>query len=320
MNISPKDQPRPERSAGPGTSPLAVVIVTYNSASVLPGLLDSLPAGLSDIPRFEVIVVDNDSRDRTVELAESHPIRPKVVRMGRNAGYAAGINAASFLAASRADLLILNPDIRLRPGAAAILQRCLRDKSVGVAVPKVLHEDGDLAYSVRREPSMTTVWADALLGTRRAAQLGLGEIVADQSIYERGGSVQWATGAILMVSACARALVGEWDETFFLYSEEVDYLQRVREKGLSVVYVPGAEAVHIGGDYQDNPYLSGLMTANRIRYFRRHHGILPTGIFRLGIIAGETMRFALGPGHRAALRAALLMRVPTPRQSAVLPS
>ncbi|TWG96730.1 GT2 family glycosyltransferase [Mesorhizobium sp. J18] len=320
MNIPPRDQTRPDGSAGLGTPPLAVVVVTYNSASVISGLLDSLPAGLSGIPRVEVIIVDNDSKDRTVELTEAHTVQPKVIRMGRNAGYAAGINAASFLAPSGADLLILNPDIRLRPGTAATLRERLRDGSVGVAVPKVLHEDGSLAHSVRREPSMTTVWADALLGTRRAARLGLGEIVADRSIYERGGSVQWATGAILMVSARARRIVGEWDESFFLYSEEVDYLRRVRERGGSVVYVPEAEAVHIGGDYQHNPYLSGLMTANRIRYFRRHHGVLPTGMFRLGIIAGETMRFALGPGHRAALRAALTMRVPVPRQGAALPS
>jgi hypothetical protein len=49
------------------------------------------------------------------------------------------------------------------------------------------------------------------------------------------------------------------------------------------------------------------MTSNRIRYFRRHHGPISTALFRLSIVVGETMRMALGPGHRAALRAALTL-------------
>jgi len=72
---------------------LSIVIVTYNSASVLPGLLDSLVAGLEGIKQFETIVVDNDSADDSVDIALAHAIRPRVIRMGRNAGYAAAILA-----------------------------------------------------------------------------------------------------------------------------------------------------------------------------------------------------------------------------------
>ena len=76
-------------------SGLSIVIVTYNSAAVLPGLLDSLPAGLEGIKQFETIVVDNDSADNSVDIALAHPTRPRVIRMGRNAGYAAAINVGA---------------------------------------------------------------------------------------------------------------------------------------------------------------------------------------------------------------------------------
>ena len=109
----------------------------------------------------------------------------------------------------------------------------------------------------------------------------------------------------MAISARARMAVGIWDESFFLYSEEVDYLERVRRAGFKVVYEVSARCIHFGGDYQQNTYLSALMTANRIRYFRRHHGVVATSLFRLSIIFGETMRFTLGAGHRAALHAAL---------------
>ena len=227
---------------------LSIVIVTYNSASVLPGLLDSLPAGLEGIKQFETIVVDNDSADNSVDIALAHAIRPRVIRMGRNAGYAAAINAAAATVRPDADLLILNPDVRLLPGAASLLVDRLTDSSVGVAVPRILAEDGTTRWSLRREPSLMTAWTDAILGGTFAARIGMGEMISDPAIYDRGGLIEWATGAILAVAARARRAVGDWDESFFLYMEEVDYLRRVRECGFSVAYVPQAQAVHIEGE------------------------------------------------------------------------
>jgi GT2 family glycosyltransferase len=291
---------------------LSIVIVTYNSASVLPGLLDSLPAGLEGVKQFETIVVDNDSADNSVDIALAHAIRPRVIRMGRNAGYAAAINAAAASVRPDADLLILNPDVRLLPGAVSLLVDRLTDASVGVAVPRILAEDGTIRWSLRREPSLMRAWADAILGGTFAGRIGTGGMINDPAIYDRGGLIEWATGAILVVAARARRVVGDWDESFFLYMEEVDYLRRVRECGLSVAYVPQAQAVHIEGEGSENPRLSALLCANRIRYHRRHHGSLSTVLFRLSIIVGEGMRAVRGsPGHSAAVRAALsLWRLP----------
>lgn len=288
-----------------GTRKLSIVTVTYNSASVLPGLLDSLRAGLDGIAQYEVIVVDNDSRDHSVDLASAHPIGATVIATGRNGGYSAGINAATATIGSSADLLVLNPDIRLQPGSISRLYAGLSSSSVGVVVPQVRGEDGVVSKSIRREPSVTTAWSEALLGGRLAARLGLGEIVDSADLYRDGGQIEWATGAILLVSATAREAVGDWDESFFLYSEEVDYLRRVRTAGLEVLYVPEALAIHIGGDYHSSPFLTALMTANRIKYHRRHHNAAVSALFRLGIIAGEGVRLAAGRGHRSALRAAL---------------
>ncbi len=284
---------------------LSVVTVTYNSASVLPGLLDSLREGLEGIEQYDVIVVDNDSHDHSVDLARAHPIGATVIATGHNGGYSAGINAATATIDSSADLLVLNPDIRLQPGSIKRLYAGLSGSSIGIAVPQVRGEDGTVAKSIRRVPSIATAWSEALLGGTLASRMGLGEIVATSSRYKDEGPIAWATGAILLVTANARAVVGDWDESFFLYSEEVDYLQRVRAAGLDVVYVPTAQAIHIGGDYHSSDFLTALMTTNRIKYYRRHHGAFATAVFRSGIVAGEVMRLAVGSGRRAALSAAL---------------
>lgn len=302
MAVSDASLGTPPRAA----SGLAIIIVTYNSAAVLPGLLDSLPAGLSGIERFETIVVDNDSRDDSIDIALAHPTQPTIIRMGRNAGYAAAINVGAAAVGPGWDLLILNPDIRLHPGTARLLVDRLTDASVGVAVPRILEADGRISWSIRREPSVVTGWTDAILGGTLAGRLGTGEIVLDPAVYDREGPIDWATGAILAVSSRVRGIVGDWDESFFLYMEEVDFMRRVRERGFSVTYVPQAQAVHIGGEYSVNPRLSGLLSANRIRYHRRHHGPISTAAFRLSVILGEGARSLCGPsGHRAAALAAL---------------
>lgn len=291
--------------AAPRPSRLSVVIVTYNSASVLPGLLDSLPAGLAGIDDFEIVVVDNASGDGSAALARAHPVGARIIETGRNAGYAAGINAAAATIAPDRDLLILNPDVRLLPGSALPLMERLGDPAVGIAVPRNLTSHGVDDRTLRREPSILSAWAEALLGGKTAARLGLGEMIGDPAVYDREGLVDWATGCALLISARARRLVGEWDESFFLYSEEVDYQRRARAKGLAIAYVPRSVITHIGGDYQTNPRLLALMTANRIRYYRRHHGRAATALFQLGVAAGQAARSWQSAPHRASLLGAL---------------
>lgn len=284
---------------------LSVVIVTYNSAAALPALLDSLPAGLKGVEHFDVIVADNQSQDGSADRAQAHPIGATVIRMGRNAGYAAAINAAAAIAHPDSDLLILNPDLRLYPDSVKPLIEHLAAPRVGVVVPLNYREDGSIDPTLRREPSMLTAWADAVLGGTLAARLGWGEIVGEAARYDHCGTIEWATGSALLVAARARRAVGNWDESFFLYSEEVDYQRRMREAGFDIVYEPRSKVVHACGGSGSSPGLFALLTSNRIRYYGRHHGFLRTAMFRLGIAAGQAARFWRGSPHRAALYSAV---------------
>jgi GT2 family glycosyltransferase len=296
---------------------VAVVIVTYNSSVVLPGLLDSLHDGLFGIARRDIVVVDNASTDASIAVAHAHPIKPRVIEGVRNAGYAAGINAGAATIADDAYLLVLNPDIRLNPGAAMWMLEALAGPEEGIVVPKILAEDGTVYSSLRREPSVKTIWSEAILGGERATRMDLSEAL------KQPGRFDWATGAILMISPSCRRRVGAWDESFFLYCEEVDYFWRARRAGFDFVYERRATCVHLSGDYRVRPHLSAIMAANRVRYHRRHHGAVSTALFRTGLAVGEAIRVLKNrdkpesPAHRAALRAALTVRAT--RGSTVMP-
>ncbi len=284
---------------------LAVIIVTYNSADALPALLDSLSDGLRGIERFEVVIADNNSQDGSAEIAAAHPIGARVIPMGWNAGYAAAINEAAATVRQGAGLLILNPDLRLHPDAIRPLFDHLATPTVGVVVPINYRQDGSVDPTLRREPSVLSAWAEAVLGGSLAAKIGWGEIVDLSPQYDSPGVVEWATGSALLISAHARRIVGEWDESFFLYSEEVDYQRRVREAGLSIIFEPRAKVIHACGGSGSSARLFALMTANRIRYYRRHHGRLKAAMFASGIAFGQMLRCWRGSIHRAGLGGAL---------------
>ncbi|MFF3859680.1 glycosyltransferase family 2 protein [Streptomyces sp. NPDC002209] len=307
---------RPVGSAGPVGSlgPVAVLVVTWNSAGVLPEFLASLPEGMAGLD-WRLVVADNDSADGTVDLVHSLAPAATVVQTGRNAGYAAGVNAALEAAAAweggfRA-ALVCNPDIRMRRGCAKVLVDVLETPPaeggrVGISVPLLYEEDGrTLVHSLRREPSVTRALGEAVIGNRRAGRFPrLSELVTDPAAYEGPTDADWATGALMALSAACLAACGPWDESFFLYSEETEYCLRARDRGFGTRLEPAAEAVHLGGDSRVSPRLWTLLTLNRVRLYRRRHGALATAAFRAAVLLRETSRALLGrPASRAAVAA-----------------
>ncbi|WP_018634725.1 glycosyltransferase family 2 protein [Parafrankia elaeagni] len=294
----------PGNGGGPVETPaVSVVVVTFNSAAVLGECLSSLPVAAGSVP-VEILVVDNASQDDTREIAAAAGAGVRVLPLGANRGYAAAINHGMRAASptSRA-VLVLNPDIRLRPGALAAMLRALDTPGTGIVVPKLFGEDGTLALSLRREPSVTRIWGETLLGGDLAGRWSpLGEVVTSAQAYAASTVADWATGAALLISRdCARA-VGPWDESYFLYSEETDFLLRARQAGFTLRLEPTAVGVHLGGDSNTSPQLWTLLTANRLRLYRTRHGAAASTVFTAGVLFGELIRAAAG---RATSRAAV---------------
>ncbi|MBD8870484.1 glycosyltransferase family 2 protein [Nocardioides donggukensis] len=281
---------------------VAVVMVTWNSAEHLPVALASLEAGLRGL-RWRLVVADNDSADDTVAVVRRLAPDAAIVHTGRNAGYAAGLNLAIDRAGEADAVLCLNPDVRLEPDCVRTMVEAAQHPGVGIVAPRLVDEQGRLHRSLRREPRVTRALGEALIGGSRAGRFGItGEVITRPEAYESGRDVDWATGAVLLVtSACQRA-TGPWDESFFLYSEETDYALRARDAGYTVRYCPEAVAMHVGGDSGVSSRLYALLTVNRIRLYGMRHGRLPTWLFRGAVVLGELVR-SRRPVHRAALRA-----------------
>jgi len=254
-------------------------------------------------------VADNGSSDGSVPLVRDRAPAATVVLMGRNAGYAAGINAAVRAAPPHAEVLVLNPDVRLMPGCVAELRTAMQP-GVGIAVPRLLDGAAQPVNSLRREPTVLRAWADALIGARRAGRYrSLGETVTDRKVYERPATADWATGAVLLIGAECWDRCAPWDESFFLYSEETDFALRARDAGFVTRYAPSAQAMHLGGGSATSPRLWPLLTLNRVRLFSRRNGRIRTLAYWAALVAREASRSLLGKeASRAAVRALLSPR------------
>lgn len=307
---------------GPAERPrVAVVVVTYNSADVLQDCLLSLVDSAPGIHLGEIIIADNASTDATVRIAERSTVPAvRIVQVGRNAGYAAGVNAGiDALHDDAIDaVLVLNPDCRLRPGSVRALVAGLRRRRCAISVPKLLNPDGTLQPSLRRDPTVRGAFAEALIGGSRAGRAGAtGELVTDPHTHARACEAAWATGAAMLISMPAIRELGALDESFFLFSEETEYMMRAREHGWHVWYEPAAVIEHIGGDSPTNPALSALITVNKVRLFRRRNGRFRSLAYYLAMVFGQALRAAAGrPTARASLAALTTtsgrMRLPAP--------
>lgn len=300
----------PLRIATVGSGDVAdcsVLIVTYNSAAHVGPLLDSLPAAADGLA-LRVVVVDNASQDGTARVVAARA-GVTVVASDRNRGYAGGINVGRRHLGPHRSVAILNPDLRLEPGALRRLHETAVQPHAGAAVPRMLDEGGALSPSLCREPTITRAIGDALLGAKWPGRPGwLSEIVWSAAEYERPCDAEWATGAALVIARDVDADVGPWDDTrFFLYSEETDYCRRLRRAGYTIRYVPEAVVIHRGGGSGASVDLAALTQVNRLRYYRKHHGRIASAAFGGAVLLSEVIRVRR-PENRRALRALLSRR------------
>ncbi len=211
---------------------LSVLIVAWNSreelARTLPALLPELDEG------DELIVVDNDSGDGTPEAAIALAPAARIVRSGRNAGFAAGCNEGAALA--RGDLLvILNPDAAPRPGLGEAIRRpWLEQRGWAAWQALVAGGDGTTINSAGNPVHFTgIVWAGGH-GRPIEAAPPAGEVAA-------------LSGACLAIPRRTWEEAGGFPERFFLYHEDVDLSLRLRLAGGALGIEPGAVVDH---DYE----------------------------------------------------------------------
>jgi GT2 family glycosyltransferase len=277
---------------------VCLIAVTYNSADHIGTFLSSVDEAAAGLC-VRVVVVDNASVDDTVVQARSYGA--VVLETGDNLGYAAGLNRGREVTLGCSAVLVANPDLHFEPGSIRALHEA-STSSGAVTVPALRGPDGSTRLSLRREPTLLRTLGEALLGDNwpnRPAWLAV--MVRDPESYRRSHTVDWATGAAMMIPRRCDVAVGDWDESYFLYCEETDYARRARDAGFDIEFVPSAEATHDEGGSGRSEHLVALDAVNRVRYAAKWHARPTAVLFGLAILLELVLRVRR-PAQRAAIR------------------
>lgn len=244
---------------------LAVVVVNYRTPDLVSECLQSVESSAC----AEIVLVDNASGDGSVQALRARHPEATLVERAANAGFAAGVNAG-FAATTAPLVAVLNPDVRLRPGALeALAGHLAANPEVAIAAPRLLYPDGSVQPSAyRRFPGLATFFAELALpvGWVLTRLPALDPYRVPPSRWRSGARVAHVTGAALAIRRAAYDAAGPLDEGFFLYLEETEFQQRVREAGFAIELVPAAEAVHLvrgGGAAALAPSPHFLVSARR---------------------------------------------------------
>ena len=223
---------------------LSIVIVNTNEKEKLSRCLKSLMQAGIKVP-LEIIVVDNQSIDGTIEFLKKEYSQVKIVKNPQNLGYPRSVN--NGLRAASADYcLILNPDIMVLPGSIEImLQYLIEHPQVGLTGCKLLNEDGSLQYSVRRFLDARTYLYrfTPFRGLMAGSSLERYYLMQDWD-HNDTRLVDWVLGGCMMVRRKAFEEIGMMDEKIFLYFDDVDWCYQMWDQGWQIAYVADAVIFH----------------------------------------------------------------------------
>lgn len=300
---------------------LDVVVVNFHSAALIARTVEIAREFAG--PGTRLIMVDNSPGDGAADIVGSAAPDPTVLENPVNRGYAAAVNRA-FMAGDAELVLLINPDVEELSGSYADVIEAFRDPLVGAVAVRLVNTDGTLQPNCISAPrpfdliSEDVALADRFPNWRRPRLYRM----LDWD-HRDARSVDAARGACLFLRRAAIEDVGLFDENFFVYYEETDWLIRAKRRGWRTVFLPSVEAVHAAaGSSPDirSPH-SLLLLESQHRYARKHFGAMATGLLRatqLGIDTARLVRYVLAgkSDARAAavdrIRVHLTMRAPRP--------
>ncbi|MDP9173949.1 MAG: glycosyltransferase family 2 protein [Planctomycetota bacterium] len=272
---------------------ISAILVNYNTREMTVRCLESVVADLAGIPS-EIIVVDNGSSDGSAEFIAGAAPYAKLIISEKNAGFGAGNNLA--MREARGDyFLLINTDAFPKPGAsAALLQYLQGNPKVGVVGPKLLNADGSNQQSCFRFPTPLRSWMENLW---ISAAMKRYPAIDDYRFWGHDSQrmVDFVIGACLLVRRSVYEQVGGFDEKFFMYAEESDWMYRMQKAGWQTAFIPTAFVTHLGGasGAADRPKINKFFFESLDYYELKHHGMLGLLSLRAAMAIGCSIRAAL---------------------------
>ncbi len=242
---------------------LSIVIVSYNVGNYLKNCLESVNKTAQNL-KPEIIVVDNNSTDNSLEILEREFPQVRVIKNSKNYGFAKGANRGMKQAQGEF-VLLLNPDtIVYECAVTSMLEYMENHPETGIVGPQLLDPDQSLQHSCRSFPTWSVYFSNrqSLLNRFFPSNKWSNKYLLKQIDHKQIQEVDWISGCCLLLRKKMLEEIDYLDEDFFMYIEDVDIARRAKAKNWKVVYFPSAKLVH---------FKSKSVLQNRTRMVVEHH-------------------------------------------------
>lgn len=214
-------------------------IVTYNSADEICDVLDSV----LQINEIEIYVVDNASKDNTVQLVKERYPSVKLIASAENLGFGGGHNLALKEVDSDYHIFV-NPDISIaRDEFGKMVSYMESHPDVVVLTPRVLNPDGSEQFLPKRRPSFKYLFGGRLENKLKMCYRWRSEYTMRGETIEEPIQVDFSTGCFMFCRTDALKAVGGFDDRYFLYFEDADLTREMQKVGRTM-YVPSVCVTH----------------------------------------------------------------------------
>lgn len=261
---------------------LSVIIVSYNTKGLTENCTKSVLKE-KDYTSLEIIVIDNDSQDGSVEMLRNYRKKGQIrlIENASNTGFSFANNQGIKIAKGRHVLLLNSDTIVKKDALSELVDFADSHPDAGVVASQLLNADGTIQPSCFYFPTVKNAILEFWLGKK-----GLFEKYAPKT--KKPVVVEAAVGASFLMTQRALKKVGKLDEKYFFYFEDIDYCRRVKNAGLKVYYLPNSKVVHYHG-------ASGTKIADTANQWRR---LIPSSKIYHGIIRHYLLFLIMGAGQK----------------------
>lgn len=275
---------------------LSIIVVNWNGKDLLTKCLQCVDSTVKKIS-YETFVVDNASTDGSKDMVRRDFPNVKLIANTDNVGFAKANNQAMKVASGRY-VLLLNSDAFVKENTLDSMVAFMdTHPEASMSSCKLVYADDSLQRSCARFPTLATEFFIAMgLDKLFSKSKIFGQYLMTDWDYNDTRPVDVIMGAFMLVRKDAIDKIGMMDESFFMYSEEVDWCYRFKQAGAKVYFHPDVECVHLWGGSSNVIKVESLLRLYRARvqFFRKHYGKLQTALYK--IILGFNALVRVGPG------------------------
>jgi len=246
---------------------VSIIIVTYNNEHQIEACLNSIKKQCQE-EDYEVIIVDNLSKDKTTEIIKTRYTWAKLIESKENLGFGKGNNLGAKQATGDI-LFFLNPDTVLKNNLVKIITRFFQEHpKAGAMSPRQLDEKGQNRYeNIAQDPTLFNL---------------IRGMLPREYDWNKEQEIDLACAAALAIKTKVFQQVNGFDPGFFLYMEENDLCLRIRQKGYKIYYSPEGKVYHLSGaSIKHDPDRKKLYFESQDLYYKKHYSPISHLLMRI---------------------------------------